>query len=63
MKPRSIEEIEAALREMGISDASWGQMPGQELAESAPEKPEPQLFIRIESTTTPLQKKPDVDLA
>lgn len=63
MKRRSIEEIEAAFREIGISEASWGRTPSLGAADTAQEKPEPQLFIRIETTTTPLEKKPDADLA
>lgn len=63
MKTRTIEEIEAAFREMGLTETTWGQlrMPGEEV----PVEPEPaeQVFIRIETTTTPLEAKTNADVA
>ncbi len=61
MKPRSIEEIEKAFREMGIAEGSWGKSPTDETEPGR--SLERQIFIRIETTTTPLRKKSDADLA
>ncbi len=63
MKPRPIEEIEKAFREMGISEAAWAPTPVRDPQEAAQLNPEPQLFIRIETITTPLERNPDADLA
>ena len=63
MKSRPIEEIEKAFREMGITEATWGKMPISQPEEAAQLKPEAQFFIRIETTTTVLERKPDADLA
>jgi len=63
VKTRTIEEIEQAFREMGLTESTWGRMhaPGVEIAdESAPNE---QVFIRIETTTTPVETKSDADLA
>ena len=63
MRVRSIEEIERAFREMGLTEATWGraQTPPTEVVPDL--SPEPQVFIRIETTTTPLERKTDADVA
>ena len=62
--PRAIQEIEKAFREMGISEGSWGKpMLPTDLVQPLDESPEPQVFIRIEITTTPLQGRADAHLA
>jgi len=63
VKTRTIEEIEEAFREIGLSEATWGrpQLPEPEV-EAEPRSSE-QVFIRIETTTTPLETKTDADLA
>jgi hypothetical protein len=60
---RTIEEIEEAFREMGLNESSWGQQksPADVPTESGPTGE--LLFIRIETTTTPLETKESADLA
>jgi len=63
MKTRTIEEIEKVFREIGLSETTWGrpQVPEPEV-EAEPTQGE-QIFIRIETTTTPLERKTDANLA
>ena len=62
MKTRTIEEIETAFREMGLTEETWGRSePETEVDEAATAAP--QVFIRIETTTTPLEEKTSADLA
>jgi len=63
MQPRTIEEIEKAFREMGIAAGSWGRTAVPQAEEQQSAQTEPQIFIRIEATTTPLEGKADADLA
>jgi hypothetical protein len=63
MKPRTIEEIEKAFREMGISEKAWGTLSITQPEELGQVQLGPQLFIRIEATTTPLEDKSGADLA
>lgn len=63
MKPRTIEEIEQAFRDMGLTEKTWGRpevREGQAEPETAPIE---QVFIRMETTTTPLDAKTNADLA
>ena len=63
MKTRTIEEIEGAFREIGLSEATWGRpaLPEEDVA--AELGPTAQIFLRIETTTTPLEAKTDADVA
>jgi hypothetical protein len=61
MKTRTIEEIERVFREIGLTEATWGKQTVPE-AETQPSSA-PQIFVRIETTTTPLGRKTDADLA
>lgn len=64
MKTRTIEQIEEAFREMGLTETTWGQRQALETQIAAElERPTEQIFIRIETTTTPLEIKTDADLA
>jgi hypothetical protein len=60
MQMRTPEDIEKAFREMGLSEATWGTQPALDEGTQAPPLT---LFIRIETTTTPLERKEDADLA
>jgi hypothetical protein len=66
MQPRPIEEIEKAFREMGLGAKERGGLSvtpeGPKALEPLAE-PEPQIFVRIHSTTTPLKTWPDANLA
>ena len=63
MKTRTTDEIERAFRDMGLTEATWGRADVPD-AEAAPEPPSSeQVFIRIETTTTPLETKPNADVA
>jgi len=63
MKTRTLREIEQAFREMGLTEQTWGREPIPE-PEMEPElSSTAQVFIRIETTTTPLEEKTDADLA
>ena len=59
MKTHTIEEIEKAFREMGLTEATWGR----KTAPEAQSPSAPQIFIRIETTTTPIERKTNADLA
>jgi hypothetical protein len=61
MKTRTIEEIERVFREIGLTEATWGKQTVPK-AERQPSSA-PQIFVRIETTTTPLGRKTDADLA
>lgn len=63
MKTRTIEEIEEAFREIGLTEATWGRPQGSETEVAAETGPTEQVFIRIETTTTPLEVKTNADLA
>lgn len=63
MKSRTVEEIEKAFREMGLTEKTWGQAKIPETDPSNEEPPAPQIFIRIVTTTTPLEEKTNADLA
>lgn len=63
MKARTLEEIEKAFCEMGMTKETWGQIRASEMDFSAEQPPTTQVFIRIETTTTPLEEKPNADLA
>ncbi len=62
MRTRTIEEIEAAFREIGLTEETWGRShsPTMEVGEGPTA---PQVFIRIETVTTPLDEKTSADLA
>lgn len=58
MKVRTITEIEEAFREMGLTETTWGQK-----RRSSPEAipaaaGNEQIFVRLETTTTPLEQQP-----
>lgn len=63
MKARTLEEIEQAFREIGLTETTWGQPQTPEAEIVAEAAPAEQIFIRIETTTTPLERKIDADLA
>lgn len=63
MKIRTLEEIQEAFCEMGLTEEKWGQPGVPETDLSAEHAPDPQIFIRIEATTTPLEEKTNADLA
>jgi hypothetical protein len=56
MKTRTAEEIERAFREMGLTEKTWGQQNVSDTDIAVEQSPAPQLFIRIETTTTPLEE-------
>ena len=62
---RKLDDIEKAFREMGLNETTWGRQESPTIDPPAqPGAPErEQLFIRIETTTTPLETKPIADLA
>ena len=61
MKTRTIEEIERAFREMGLTEETWGRT--KPSATTVEPSTTSQVFIRIETTTTPLKEKTHADLA
>ena len=61
VRTRTIEEIEEAFREMGLTETTWGRVP--ETEGTADLGTTEQIFIRIETTTTPLEAKTNADLA
>jgi hypothetical protein len=61
MKNHTIEEIEKSFREMGLTEATWGRKTAPEA--EAQSSSAPQIFIRIETTTTPIERKTNADLA
>lgn len=63
MKTRNIEEIAEAFRELGLSETTWGRPQVLEPEVEAEPTPSEQTFIRIETTTTPLERKTHADLA
>ena len=63
MKTRTIEEIEIAFREMGLTRKTWGQAQLPEIEVTPEPRSNEQIFIRIETTTTPLEAMTDADLA
>jgi hypothetical protein len=63
MKIRTIEEIEEAFREMGLTEATWGRPQVPETEATAEPGTTEQIFIRIETTTTPLEVKTNADVA
>jgi hypothetical protein len=63
MKTRTVEEIEKAFREMGLTKKTWGQAGPPETDLAAEQPPSPQIFIRIETTTKPLEENTNADLA
>ena len=63
MKTRTIEEIEQAFREIGLTETTWGRAPAPETEVAAGPMLNEQIFIRIETTTTPLEPKTNADLA
>lgn len=63
MKTRTIEEIERAFRDMGLTEDTWGRTEPPAMKVEAEPSTAPQVFIRIETTTTPLEEKTHADLA
>ena len=63
MKTRTFEEIQEAFREIGLTEATWGRPQVPETAVAAEPRPTGQVFIRIETTTTPLEAETNADLA
>jgi len=63
MKTRTVEEIEGAFREIGLTEMTWGQLRLPETDIAAERSHAAQIFIRIETTTTPLKDKTNADLA
>ena len=63
MKTRTIEEIEKAFREMGLSEPTWGQQQVQEVLDPCESGRREVVFIRVETGTTPLEAKADANLA
>ncbi len=63
MKGRTIEEIIEVFREFGLTEKTWGKMPVPAVEpENKPELTE-QIFIRTETTTTPLEGKTNANMA
>jgi hypothetical protein len=63
VKPRTIEQLEKVFREIGLNETTWGkQVPPLPEASAEPASSREQMFIRIETTTTPLEQK-DANLA
>jgi hypothetical protein len=61
---RTIDEIEQAFREMGLTETTWGGKQQLLPTETTPElESNKQIFIRIETTTTPLETQPSANLA
>jgi len=63
VKTRTIDEIEKAFRDMGLSEATWGREALPALAVDTEQGPTEQVFIRIEGTTTPLKAKRNAHMA
>ena len=63
VRTRTIEEIEQAFREMGLTELTWGRPPEPSIEPVAERVPAMQTFIRIETSTTPLKEKSDADVA
>ncbi len=63
MTPRDIKQIEQAFRDMGLDETTWGkQVPSVTDPPAEPTATPEQVFIRIETTTTPLEPT-DADVA
>ena len=61
--PRTIEQIEKAFREIGLDETTWGKrVPSATEPPAQPASRPEQVFIRIETTSTPLEPK-DANLA
>lgn len=63
MKTRTIEEIERAFREIGLTEETWGRTEHPSTKVEVAPSTAPQVFIRIETTTTPLEEQTHADLA
>lgn len=63
VRTRTIEEIEQVFREIGLTETTWGRSQDIETVVAAEPAPTDQIFIRIETTTTPLEIKTNADLA
>ena len=65
MAARTLDEIEKAFREMGLNETTWGRQEASTV--DAPPEPRSagreQVFIRIQTTTTPVEKKDHADMA
>jgi hypothetical protein len=57
------EEIETAFRQIGLTEKTWGQTRPTEADLMAEQVHSSRIFIRIETTTTPLEEKTNADLA
>jgi hypothetical protein len=56
--PRTIDQIERAFRDIGLNETTWGrQKPSVTDPPAEPASTTEQVFIRIETTTTPLEPK------
>lgn len=60
---RTVEEIELIFREIGLSESTWGRMNEPGVMSGDDPVPTEVVFIRFETTTTPLEKKADAHLA
>lgn len=58
---RSIEDIEKAFRDMGLTEATWGipNVPPTDTQAA----PTAQVFVRTDTTTAPLEKETHAHLA
>ena len=63
MKARTIDQIEKAFREIGLTEATWGRKEEPPVEVPTEVVQNQQTFIRMENTTTPLEAKPDADVA
>lgn len=63
MSARSIEEIEAAFREIGIVDGDWGKRSPSAIEHQSSDARQPQVFISIQNTTTPIEGDKNAYLA
>ena len=63
MKTRTMEEIENTFREIGLTEKTWGQAGVRETDLTSGQSSAAQIFIRIETTTTPLEEKSNANLA
>ena len=63
MTTRTLEEIENIFREIGLTEKTWGQGRPPDFNMASGQSSDPQIFVRIETTTTPLKEKPDANLA
>lgn len=63
MSPRTAKEIETAFREMGLTEESWGGRKVWGIETQVDGAPEQLVFIRITTTTTPLEDDENANLA